>query len=277
MGDNRDQIDFWSGVGGAKWLAAEKRLDIDIAQFGAMALRVARVRPGERVLDIGCGTGETTLALAQAVGPSGRVVGLDVSPPLLAAARARAAGFAQADFVLADASAHRFAREFDLLFSQFGVMFFADPLAAFVNLRTALKPGGRLVFVCWRAFKENAWAFVPFMAAVKHLPPVDRPGPDAPGPFAFADKERVLGILRQAGFADPAMEPVDGMIHQGATLDDTIRRVGEFGPTSRILADAPEAMRAAALDAVRVALAAHVGKHGVNLAGAAWIVTARAP
>ena len=275
MTDNKDQIEFWSGEGGRKWLASGARIEQSIAQFGAAALKAAAPRAGEHVLDIGCGTGGTSLALAQAVGPSGKVLGLDVSPRLLEAARQRGAGQANLSFIEADAAAHPFEPRFDLLFSRFGVMFFADPLAAFANLRRALKPGGRMAFVCWRAFKDNDWAFVPFMAALKHLPPIERPPADAPGPFAFADQQRVLGILARAGFADAAMTPHDGLLRQGADLDEAMAYVQQIGPASVLLAGAPPDMVEHAKQAVRAAMAPYAQPGGVMLPGEAWIVTAR--
>jgi SAM-dependent methyltransferase len=276
--DNADQIAFWNGVGGQKWLRSTERLERGMAPIGLAALDVAAAQPGEQVLDIGCGTGPTSLRLAQAVGAQGAVLGVDVSQALIDEARRRAAGVANLQFLLADASAHRFEPRFDLAFSRFGVMFFADPVAAFAHLRGALKPGGRLVFVCWRTFKENSWAFVPFMAAVPHIPPVERPAPEAPGPFAFGDGERVQRILKSAGFSDVVVKPFDTDMPGSATVDEAVAFATEVGPVSRALADVSEDQRRNAVAAIREVLQKHVDEgKGLALPAACWIVTARQP
>jgi SAM-dependent methyltransferase len=276
--DNADQIAFWNGAGGEKWLRSTERLERGLTPLGQAAIDTAKPKAGERVLDIGCGAGPTSQKLAQAVGGSGEVVGVDVSEPLIAAAKQRAAGMSNLHFTVADASLEKFDAKFDLLFSRFGVMFFADPPSAFANLRRALKPGGRLAFVCWRAFKENGWAFIPFMAAVPHLPPVERPQPNAPGPFAFADGERVKGILEKAGFADVALKPLDINMASSNSLDEAVVFSSEIGPVSRILADASDEQRGKAVAAIRTTLQQRLdGGVGLSLPAACWIVTARNP
>ena len=173
-----------------------------------MLIARARPTPGERVLDVGCGSGATTFAFAKADLPNGFALGLDVSDPMLSQARAFAPKGLPLDFVLADATVHPFEpARFDLLASRFGVMFFADPIAFLTNLRRALKPTGRLAFACWREPKENPWMMAPLMAVYKHVPKMPPVGPEEPGPFAFASEERVKRILGGAGFVDVAMEP----------------------------------------------------------------------
>lgn len=274
---NADQIEFWNGVGGDKWLRTEERLEQGLNQFGDAALAVAKARPGELVIDIGCGTGPTSLKLARAVAQGGGVLGIDVSQQLVdqANARAKSAGIANARFVVADASAHPFRAEHDLLFSRFGVMFFADPISAFAHLRSALKPGGRLTFVCWRSFKENGWAFIPFMAAMPHLPPIERPQPNAPGPFAFADADRVRGILGDAGFKGIEIDKVDRTMPVGRDLEQATRFSTEFGPVAQPLSQASSESQAKAVTAVREALAKHDQGKGIALPGACWLVQAR--
>ncbi len=275
--DNADQIAFWNGAGGQKWLRSTERLERGLGPLGQAALEVAAPRPGERVLDVGCGGGPTSLRLAELVGPQGAVLGVDVSQPLIGVAQQRAAKLGNVKFVVADASQHRFAPEFDLLFSRFGVMFFADPAGAFANLRRALKPGGRLVFVCWRSFKENGWAFVPFMAAVPHLPPIERPAPNAPGPFAFADGDRVAGILRQAGFADVSIDALDQKMSSGANLDEAVVFASEVGPVSRVLGEAAPEQKEKAVAAIRETFV-RLGNGGAPaLPAACWIASARNP
>lgn len=282
---NAQQIDEWNGNSGARWVEHQEWLDRRLAAFGAAALAAAAPRAGESVLDIGCGAGATTLELARAVAPSGRVTGIDISEPLLARARERAragagAGGLAADFVAADASRHAFPEgSFDLLFSRFGVMFFDDPVAAFRHLHSLLASTGRLAFVAWRAVAENDWFRLPLKAAFTVLPPQPRPEPFAPGPFAFADRARVDAILAEAGFKDVGFAPFDAPMLQGAGNDAVDTVMGEIlrvGPIARLLADAPDATARQAEDCIRTALAARQADGRLVLSGGAWIVTARA-
>ena len=168
----------------------------------------ASPRSGESVIDVGCGAGETTLRLAAITGAA---LGVDVSEPLLARARERARAVGSpARFECADATAYDFSGEAaDLMTSRFGVMFFADPAKSFANLRKGLKPRARLVFACWREPKLNPWLMAPYAAAIKHVPAPPRPGPEDPGPFSFADEQRVRRILDEAGFAEVTLSPRD--------------------------------------------------------------------
>ena len=278
-GPNAEQITFWN-THGAKWAAEQTRLDRMIAQFGDAAMAALAVAPDERVLDVGCGCGYTTLALGRRVGDGGEVLGIDLSETRLARARERAAadGVRNVRFVAADAQSHAFppART-DALFSRFGVMFFVDPAAAFANLRRALRPGGRLAFVCWQPLQVNAWMRVPLMAAaqVVQLPPP--PAPDAPGPFSFGDRDRVHRILGAAGFRDVACEafapPIT--VGGGGDLDATVEFVlYAVGPTSAALRDAPPVVVAKAKMVVREALLPFATPQGVVMPSAAWIVSA---
>jgi SAM-dependent methyltransferase len=198
---NEAEITYWNSAAGRRWVERQQSQDVVLGPILQATLERARLRQGERVVDIGCGTGASSIALAERVGPSGQVLGVDVSAPMLARAAERLPPGAPVNFVRADATTYRFeSAEFDLLFSRFGVMFFAEPARAFTNLRTALKPSGRLAFACWRKFDENPWLQVPLRAALEHVPPPPRPGPEDPGPFAFASEQRVHGILSDAGF-----------------------------------------------------------------------------
>lgn len=260
----------------AAWAEIREPLERQLAPLGRRAVAALAPRPGERVLDIGCGGGETALDLARAVAPDGTVVGIDRSAAVLAFAQRAADGCARVRFVHADAQSFRFEpAAFDAAFSRFGVMFFADPTAAFLNIRRSLKPTGRLAFVCWRALAENPLDLLPLRAAAAHVPPQPPHDPDAPGPFAFANPARVRGILERAGFGEIAITAHDEPVGSGdlETMLAVCSRVGALG---KILRENPE-IRAAALPAVRAALAAHDGPDGVRLNAATWVVTARAP
>ena len=179
---NEAEITYWNSAGGRRWVERQQSQDIVLGPILQATLERAQLRQGERVVDIGCGTGASSIALAERAGPSGQVLGVDVSAPMLARAAERLPPGAPVKFVRADATTYRFeSAAFDLLFSRFGVMFFAEPVRAFANLRTALKPSGRLAFACWRKFDENPWLQVPLRAALEHVPPLPRPGPEDPG------------------------------------------------------------------------------------------------
>jgi SAM-dependent methyltransferase len=280
-----EQVAYWNGAGGAHWVAQQERTDRVMVEIAALVLARAAATPGETVIDIGCGCGATTLGLAESVGPAGRVIGLDVSAPMLGRARERlqSAGLQFAgniDLVLADAASYAFPPEAaDLLFSRFGVMFFGEPTQAFANLRRALKPGARLVFACWRDPAENPWMMVPLNAAYLHVPRVPRPGPEDPGPFSFADPARVHRILAGAGFERPALEAVNLSLDlaAGDGLEAAIGYVLEIGATSRALDGQPADRRAAVVAELQHALSPYAQNGSVNLGAAIWLVTATAP
>lgn len=281
---NASQIDDWNGATGVRWVDNQERLDRILAPYGDAALAAAVTSPGEAVLDIGCGAGVTTLALAQGVQPGGSVVGVDISEPLIVRARQRAAAAGlPIDFRLEDASrASLPAAAFDLLFSRFGVMFFDAPTDAFRHMRAALKPGGRLAFICWRSAAENDWAKLP-IAALRGIVPIPEPDPNAPGPYAFGNRARLESILADAGFTDVEIKPFDAPLIYGvgasrdAALDDALDYMTQIGPVPRLLADKPEDVRSEAMAAVRAALAERLGDDGVVIDGAAWVVTGRNP
>jgi SAM-dependent methyltransferase len=271
---NADQVAYWNEQAGLTWAELQPLLDAQIAPLGLRALDALAPRPGERVLDIGCGCGDTTLEIARRVAPNGEVLGLDISAPMLEVAldRAAASGVTAAGFRQADAQTARFDTQFDAAFSRFGVMFFADPVAAFSNIRAALRPGGRLAFVCWRKPSENPWMMVPLEAALRFVPPPPPMDFSEPGPFAFADAARVRSILLAAGFADIVTTPFDIAIG-GFALEQALEVALRVGPLGKLLREAPD-QRPNVVGAVREALAAHETSHGVLLASATWIVTA---
>jgi SAM-dependent methyltransferase len=279
---NAEQITYWNDVSGAKWVALQEVLDSQIGPLGAAAMDRAQIAPGEAILDVGCGCGDSSLQLAERVGPGGRVIGFDISAPMLTRARERAReqGISNLGFVQADAQTHTFeGKGHDVLFSRFGVMFFADPVAAFANLRRALLPGARLAFVCWQELKRNPWMLVPVLAIAKHVEMPPPPEPGSPGPFAFADAERLRGILTAAGFDRVAIEPEEGGIALagGADLDAAVDLALQLGPTARLLAGADAEVRDRARDSVRDALAPYATPTGVSMECAAFVVTALNP
>jgi ubiquinone/menaquinone biosynthesis C-methylase UbiE len=276
---NADQIAYWNGPGGQKWADRQQAQDILLAPAADILIGRAQTKAGERIIDVGCGSGAISIALAPKVGPSGHVLGVDISGPMLARARQVAPVGLPVDFVQADATIYPFdPASFDLLVSRFGVMFFAEPARSFANLRRALKPSGRLAFVCWREPRENPFFMVPLQAVYKHAPRMPQLGPEEPGPFSFASEARVQRILSEAGFTRVAMEPnnlsLDIAIGRG--LDAAVKSALEIGPAARALAEQPPDVVAAATDSIREALTPLVRGQSVSLAAAIWIVTAKA-
>jgi SAM-dependent methyltransferase len=273
-------IRYWNEAAGETWAAREDGLDQVIAPIGERVLALAAASPGEKVVDIGCGCGATTLELARQVGPEGAVLGVDVSCPMLgrALARAKARGLTQTDFVLADAQIAQLGREeFDLLFSRFGVMFFAEPTIAFANLRRMLRAGGRLAFVCWQSIQRNPWMLVPSLAIARHVQ-LSPPEPGQPGPFAFADPERLRGILSSAGFAEIRIEGAElSLAPGGGDPDRAVEFALEIGPGAAALRAAgvgPE-IRARAADSIREAIAPFLQQGTLQMPAAVWLVHAR--
>jgi SAM-dependent methyltransferase len=277
---NQEQIRYWNEQGGPRWVQRQQQLDAQIHPLGLVAMQRAGIRPGEQVLDVGCGCGQTALELAQRVGAGGSVLGIDISQPMLTRARERQheLGIKNLELLHADAQTYPFERErFDLIFSRFGVMFFDDPAAAFANLRTALRSDGRLCFLCWQTLEKNEWARVPFLAATRHIQPPAPPAPDAPGPFAFANPDRVRRLLEAGGFKDVSCEAYEAELNMGGarTVEEAVEFSLEIGPIARLLGDADADVRTRVAQAVREALTPYVSQHGVSLRGAAWIVLAR--
>lgn len=281
---NADRVADWNGQSGERWIAHQARLDAIAAVFGQAAIEAAAPAAGERVLDVGCGAGASSLALAARVGAGGQVQGVDISEPLIARARALAPQDTPTLFRVADASSAELPQgAFDILFSRFGVMFFDDPTGAFAHIRRALKPGGRVAFVCWRGAAENDWMRLP-MGAIKGIVPATAPpDPETPGPFSFGDRGRVARILTGAGFNDIAIARYNASVPFGegatrdAAIDDAVKMTFEVGPLSRALVDQPDDIRARASAVVRAAFAGRAGERSVMINGATWIVTARNP
>ena len=272
---NAAQIEYWNTSAGETWARFQEALDRQVEPLGLAAMDVLCPAEGEHIVDIGCGCGQTSLALAARVRPSGSVVGVDISQPMLDVAfrRSRTADL-QVTFRKLDAQTGDLGDGlFDAAFSRFGVMFFSDPVAAFANIRASLKPGGRLAFVCWRALNENPWMQAPLQAALPLLPPLAPPDRAAPGPFAFADPSRVRSILADSGYGSVTINPFDADIG-GEDLDQTLKLALRIGPLGRALREHPEFV-GNVTDAVRDVLSEYLTSNGVRMPAAVWIALAR--
>jgi SAM-dependent methyltransferase len=275
---NRDQASYWNEQAGHRWVAMARDLDAQLEPFGIVVASKLGLASGERVLDVGCGAGATSLMLAERVRP-GPVVGIDISGLLLERARQRGEGIKNLRFENADAQTFTFAASsYDAVFSRFGVMFFADPIEAFRNLRSGLRTGGRLGFVCWRAMRDNPSFTLPLQAALPFLPePPQPPEPGAPGAFSFADEDRIRTVLELAGYSDIDIAPQDtALVVAGRSdMEGAVELALQVGPLSRALSMVAETTHARVRAAVRDAFAPHHTASGVTLPAATWIVTAR--
>ncbi len=271
---NQAEIETWNGVVGDRWVTYQAALDARIRIYGEQVLARATLRRGMRVLDVGAGCGDTTLAAASAVGDTGHVVGLDISRQMLDRARERASKLSNVELVEHDAATFTADAPFDAIISRFGVMFFDDPAGAFANLHGAVAPGGSLTFACWQSLADNPWAAVPLSVVQRALPvPLPAPDPHAPGPWALADPERVRGILTRAGWHDVTFTPFMHAMELGTTLDESLEYASRMGPAARVLREADEPTRARALDALRGALGPLAPTF--TLASAVWVVAAK--
>lgn len=271
----KDMSAYWDRAGKV-WVEQQGLLDRMYRPFAQAVVEAADLRAGEAVLDVGCGSGATTFEAAWRVGPQGRAVGVDISPALLELARRRAGedGLEGVDFLQADAQAYAFEVEFDAIVSRFGVMFFPDPAAAFANLRTAMKPGGRLAFAAWRGPEDNAISTIPLEAAAPLLLTVPAVEKDAPGRFGFADPERVRAILEGSGWRDVAIAPLDDPTPVSA--EELLTMSLRVGPLNPILAGQDDAVREKVRTAVTAALEPCVKDGMAEMKSACWLVTARA-
>lgn len=279
-GPNADQREFWNAAPGEQWAERQPELDAFHAEATEVLLDACAPRPGERVLDVGCGAGASSFALAEAVGPSGRVLGVDLSAPLLRRAeeRRRALGARAVRFEMADAQDHPFeAGAFDLAASRFGLMFFADPVAGFRNVAAALRPGGRLAFVAWSGPEDNPWFTLPREVATARLGPVEAPPADAPGPMAFRDRGRVERLLREAGFADALGRRVAVRLHHPEGAEGAAALASRIGPVASVLREreaSPED-RAAIHAALVAALGGFAAPDGLRIPAGLNLFTAR--
>jgi SAM-dependent methyltransferase len=277
MAADNEQADFWNEEGGERWVENIERLETMLSSLSARLIAQAAPRSGEQVLDIGCGGGVTSAAIAEATGDSGGVVGADISEIILNVARGRYAHMTNLEFTTADAGTFAFeAGGYDLITSRFGVMFFPDPDVAFSNIYRAGKSGGRIVFLCWRALPENPWMGAPVAAAFTVLTPPEKPEPGAPGPFSLADPERVRRILGGAGFVDVKLSPIDETVNLGE-VEPALDFMTKMGPAADPLKDAPADLRTKAIAAMRAVLEEKNTEHGVVMPSAVWLVEAWIP
>jgi len=270
-----EQRQRWNGAAGHAWVASQAVLDRLFEPLADQLADQAAARRSEQLLDVGCGTGSTTVAIARRLGPTAACVGVDISEPMLAAARQRAGrdGVA-ATFICADAQIYPFEPgRFDLIVSRFGVMFFQDSVEAFANLRRAARDGGELRMIVWRGPADNPFMTVAQRAAAPVLPLPERP-PDAPGQFAFADDERVRGILRASGWSGVEFRPID--IACAMPEGELVGYFTRFGPVGMALQNADERTRGQVIDAVRPAFDRYVHGDEVRFTAACWMVDARA-
>ena len=275
---NRAQREYWADDGPRQYQEHGDRFEAMTAPFGHAMLDAARLQPGERVLDVGCGHATMTIEAAERVAPEGRVVGVDISAAMLQLARQRvaAAGLDNVELLEADAQLHAFdPGSFDAVISRFGTMFFEDPEAAFANLARALHPGGRLVFVAWQDPLNSEWIAVALGAAVAQLGRAPQLGtPGAPGPWAFADGDRLTRLITKGGFRDVRLETVTRLQRIGDDVDDAVSFILSLPESRQLFAGAPEDAVAAAVAAVRAAFAPYAGVEGVVLDATAWLVSA---
>ncbi len=272
---NANQIKTWNEKSGPTWVKYREQLDAQIRELGLAALDRLSPKPGERILDIGCGCGDTVLQLAAAVGDTGHVTGIDISRPMLEVAQHRAEqqGFTNITFKELDAQEAPLPNAgYDALYSRFGVMFFDDPEKAFRNLHASLRPGGRLAFVCWRTIQENPWMLEPFKAAQSVLPPIPASDPLAPGPYALANPDRLERLLHQADFRHTTIERYDTWVG-GQSLDDATQLSLKVGPLGTVLRENPHYLDSVT-DVVRLALQPYNTDSGVQMRAGVWLVTA---
>lgn len=282
-GPNREEIDYWNGQAGQNWVNENRLTDIMYQPFGDRAVARAEPTAGERILDIGCGCGTTTMKLAKLVEPGGAITALDASSVMLDVFRRRTES-AAVPINIVNADAETYALEpgsYDLMFSQFGVMFFANPTAAFANFHRALKPGGRISFVCWRGPESNPFMMVPFNAVRHFMPELAPPNPDAPAsPLSFASREKVEKMLADAGFVDVDLDPFETDASMGeGSLEECTRYIVAFagGTVGAVIRGAGEENTAAIINALQAGLAPYHKDNRVKLGASAWIVSARRP
>ncbi|WP_404369333.1 class I SAM-dependent methyltransferase [Corallococcus coralloides] len=270
-----EQTNLWNGPAGHAWVENQAVIDAMFKPLEDLLVEAVAEGSARRVLDVGCGTGSTTLAVARRLGAEGRCTGIDISEPMLAAARARAEQEGTpARFIRANAQLHTFEpASFDMIISRFGVMFFEDPVQAFANLRHAARSGARLLAIAWRSPSENPFMTTAERAAAPLLPNLPARKPDAPGQFAFADSNRVHRILEASGWAGIDIQPID--VTCTLPEKELVRYLSRFGLLGRVLQEVDEKTRAQVIQTVRAAFEPFVHGAEVRYTAACWKVEAR--
>lgn len=271
-----DMAALWAGSGASGWIASQDVIDRMFQPIEELLVHAIAAEPTSAVLDVGCGTGSTTVAVARRLGASGRCTGIDISEPMIAAARERAErAHAAASFIAADAQTFQLEpASFDAIMSRFGVMFFNDMVAAFRNLRRAARPGACLRCVVWRSPTDNPFMTTAERAAAPLLPDLPARRPDEPGQFAFADRDRVRRILEDSGWTTIDLQPID--VPCAIPERDLARYLTQLGPVGRMLQQADDSFRARVLAVVRPAFDPYVHGAEVRFTAACWLVAARA-
>ncbi|MBS0417037.1 MAG: class I SAM-dependent methyltransferase [Proteobacteria bacterium] len=272
---NDEQATLWNGSAGRAWIEVQPLLDAILAPIEDLLVQAVATRSAHRVLDVGCGTGATTRAVARKLGANGEVVGIDISEPMIGVARARAAhDGSTAIFICADAQTRPFEpASFDMIISRFGVMFFENAVSAFANLSRAATTDAEMCLFTWRSPAENPFMTTAERAAAPLLPTIPAREPDAPGQFAFCDRERVARILEEGGWADIAIQPVD--IPCAFPEKELVRYFTQLGPLGRVLHEADEPTRARIIEKVRAAFDPYVHGGEIRFNAACWKIGAR--
>jgi SAM-dependent methyltransferase len=277
---NSDMSEFWNTTGGRMWVDNQAIISSSMTPLGQVAMNALHLTEGDRVLDIGCGFGDTSFEILQRVGVDGWVLGVDISKIIIEAAKKNMLSkkHQNVSFECIDAQTHKFPKHnFDVVYSRLGVMFFEDSEAAFSNIRQSLTPGGRMAFVCWQPVEAIEWISLPLEIVAKYvsLPPPSQE--ESPGPFSFADTDKVGQVLNSAGFVDIKIEPSISKINIGANLDEALTFLTQIGPAGKVIND-PEievAIQAQFTTELRAVLSSRLTIRGVELGAATWIVSAR--
>jgi len=278
MGVNTEQKEFWNDLKGELWVELQTRIDPMLSIFDQKLLQILEVQKGERALEIGCGTGTTTLNMSEHVGRNGSIHAIDFSKPMINRAKQRAsdASVEHAVFVQADAQEYNYpAEDFDLAYSRFGVMFFQDPVTAFSKIHGAMKPGGRLGYVCWADKTKNPWILNPSKVAKNFLELPKHPGDNEPGMFSMCREERIFEILDEAGWNEIQVEAFDSMNSIGKNAEDAAEFISKMGPMSEPFTEADEVSQQKTLEALKNYLQNYEKPNGVMLDFGNWIVTAK--
>lgn len=270
MTDNTEQAEFWNGRMGDAWASVEDNIDKMLAPMTESAISLLAPATGQYIIDIGCGCGSTSIAIADR---GAEVWGVDISDKMIRQANSKNSNVS---FSVADAASVPFEANYDAIFSRFGIMFFSDPEAAFENLKSALKPGGRFVFLCWQIPAKNPWMGMAGQA-LQPYQPADLPAPDptAPGPYSLADPDRTKQLLTTAGFTDISIESIERDIYLGKDVSEALEFQKRVGPLSALLAETEASKHEELIGVVRDVFEPLVDSEGIRLPAAVWLVDAR--